>query len=153
MEMNVYYYNDEVVCKQSNQMMNKKKVFPLLYNVQKKNLAVFDININENGCQKNITHKVSYIGYKKQQNQQGQEKHIICVEKDNTWINDLLENIKNKMNFCDNNINLKGFVFYENEEQDIENKINEQISNMKEEAFSYIQNKIKEFNNYNNMLA
>lgn len=115
--MNVYYYNKNVRFEEQIWQKSKKNAFVLLHNANKVKYVQINLTVVQNEIQNDTkVYEKSFLG---QQNTMKDEKSILCVQENGSWI------IKDIDDICKKTFqNIENFVVKESfllkDEEDIE---------------------------------
>ena len=152
--MNVYYTGFKVVAAENRDGMDKKRTFPLLYNVEEKYFAKFEVIIDENLNikKRDMVIKKGWIGYKNANPVEGEDKDLLFVNSDGSWGCETIKKFSNNIDFNDNKILLTGTLWLENMDVEIEPVFKEKVNEMISEAQSFLDSKIIIYENYKNIL-
>lgn len=151
--MNVYYYNGQIFAKETMDGENKKKVFPLLYDTQDCDIVPFEVQVSQNGERtRELIYKKGYCGYKFPTHSEKEEKCLLYINEDKSWECKELSYFKNNIDFQENKIVLKGYLFPKEKEENLEQIQTEVVLKMKEEALDFLNAKLIQYNEYVDIL-
>lgn len=145
MSLNVYYYNGKVQVFQKEQCSNKKKIFPLLYNVTNVIYVPFNNSYKDEINTSIYQLKNAFIGYKKVQNNQNDKQYILIVNNDDTWDCVQFQSLENKTEFVQDDVIFKGCVILNDLHENHIEKIEQTIDKMKKQSVAFLNAKILQY--------
>lgn len=151
--MNLYYYNGEILAKETMDRENKKKVFPLLYDIDNADIVPFEVEMEkEKERSRDLIYKKAYIGYKLPTHTDKDEKCLLYINVDKSWECKDLKDFQNTIDFQENKIVFKGYLFPASDKENFEQMKKDSITRMKKEAEDFLNAKVVQYNDYLSIL-